>query len=168
MNSKIEERHRALLFRYSVAARLFVFLLLHLASAWLPLFDASPLLVQGINKLEFPLLRWDMFHFHHIAAHGYVYEHEWAFFGVPYLMRYLALLQPSNKHGATNLLLMGMTAAIACESSQLLYSLSLYHLRSAHLAFLTSILSLIPTSPVIAYFAPYNEPFFTHFSYRGR
>ncbi|KAF8197959.1 glycosyltransferase family 76 protein [Pholiota molesta] len=155
------------LFRYSIVARLFVFLLLHLASAWLPLFDASPLLVQGINKLEFPLLRWDMFHFHHIAAHGYVYEHEWAFFGAPYLMRYLALLQPSNEHGATNLLLMGMTAAVACESSQLLYSLSLYHLRSAHLAFLTSILSLIPTSPVIAYFAPYNEPFFTHFSYRG-
>ncbi|KAF9484473.1 mannosyltransferase [Pholiota conissans] len=162
--TKGEERHRALLFRYSIAVRLFSFALLHIASTWLPLFDASPLLVQDITTLEYPLLRWDAFHFHHIAAKGYVYEHEWAFFP---MMRALSLLQPSSLRGPKHLLLIGMTAALACDSSQLLYTLSLFHLRSADLAFLASVLSLIPTSPVTAYFVPINEPFFTHFSYRG-
>lgn len=165
--TSVETTHRTCLLRLSIAARLATFALLHLASR-LPLFDASPILVPGISALELPLLRWDAFHFLHTASHGYVHENEWAFFpGVAYLMRTWGLLQRLAGQAPAHLLLMGMTGALACDTSQLLYALSLHHLRSPELAFLASALSLIPTSPVTAYFAPYNEPFFANFSYRG-
>lgn len=167
MNIDLEKRHRALIRRFSIAARLFVFVLLNLAS-FLPLFDSSPYLVPNVSKLEFPVLRWDAFHFLHTATHSYVHEHEWAFLpGVAYTMRSWGLVQRLAGYAPANLLLMGMIGALACDTSQLLYSLSLHHLRSPKLAFLASLLSLIPTSPVTAYFAPYNEAFFAHFSYRG-
>lgn len=165
--TSLETTHRTRLLRLSIAARLAAFALLHLASR-LPLFDESPLLVPGISVLERPLLRWDAFHFLHTAEHGYVHEHEWAFLpGVAYLMRTWGLLQRLAGQTPAHLLLMGMAGALACDTSQLLYALSLHHLRSAELAFVASVLSLIPTSPVTAYFAPYNEPFFANFSYRG-
>ncbi|KAF8972947.1 glycosyltransferase family 76 protein [Flammula alnicola] len=144
----LENDHRRLLFRLTLAVKLFFFLVLQ-AATLLPLFDASPLLVPN-TKPGRALLRWDTFHFLHIAEHGYVYEHEWAFTG-----------------SRAYLLVGGMMVALACDNSQTLYSLSLHHLRSPELALLASLLSLIPTSPVTLYFAPYNEPCFTHFSYRG-
>lgn len=134
----------------SVLVRLLVFVLLELSAAFLPLFDASPLLVR-LHPLLRPLLRWDLFHFTHIAQHSYAYEHEWAFFpALPLIIRSrLAIL------------------AFLCDPSQLLYTLSLYHLPSPKHALLATLLSLLPSNPVTAYFAPYTEPFFTYFSYWG-
>ncbi|KAF8170181.1 GPI mannosyltransferase 2 [Mycena galopus ATCC 62051] len=48
-----------------------------------------------------------------------------------------------------------------------MYSLSLHHLGSPALARLAAILSLLPSSPATLFLAPYTEPFFTYFSYKG-
>jgi GPI mannosyltransferase 2 len=146
-----DKGHRRLVFRLSIFSRLLVFILVHLSAHSLPLFDSSPVLLE-LHPLLRPLFRWDVFHFWHIAQHSHVYEHEWAFFsGLPFIMRYdrLAL------------------AVLACDTSQMLYTLSLYHLPSPSHALLATLLSLLPSNPVTAYFAPYTEPFFNYFSYWG-
>jgi hypothetical protein len=147
----VQDKHRRLIFRLSILSRLLIFVLVHLSASLLPLFDSSPVLVE-LHPLLRPLFRWDVFHFSHIARHSYVYEHEWAFFpSLPFIMRYdrLAL------------------TVLACDSSQMLYTLSLYHLPSPSHALLATLLSLLPSNPVTAYFAPYTEPFFNYFSYWG-
>ncbi|KAK2467794.1 hypothetical protein APHAL10511_000089 [Amanita phalloides] len=116
------------------------YILLYVASAVFPLFDKSPLLVSLSPTLN-PLLRWDSFHFFHIAQSGYLYEHEWAFFpATPALVRYL---HPGG------LPLMLVLAA------------------SPSLAYMTVVISLLSSSPVTMRLAPYSEPFFTYLSYRG-
>ena len=147
----VEDKHRRLIFRLSIVARLLVFVLVHISARLLPLFDASPVLLN-LHPLLRPLYRWDVFHFFHISQHFYVYEHEWAFFpALPFIIRYD----------------LGLLAVLACNTSQTLYSLSLYHLPSPNHALLATLLSLLPASPVTAYFAPYTEPFFTYLSYQG-
>jgi phosphatidylinositol glycan class V len=116
------------------------------------------------------LLRWDSFHFLHVANYGYVYEHEWAFFpGSIYLTRFLSSILDGliGSDSFSNILSAGLLAVLACYTSQTLYSLSLYHLQSPGLALSASLLSLLPTSPATLYFVPDTEPFFTFFSYRG-
>jgi phosphatidylinositol glycan class V len=109
------------------------------------------------------LLRWDTFYFLHVAKHGYVYEHEWAFFPGPiYLTGYLF-----DGGTLSHILLAALATVLACDTSQTLYSLSLHHLQSPALALSASLLSLLPTSPATLYFAPYSEPLFTYFSYQG-
>ncbi|KIM45160.1 glycosyltransferase family 76 protein [Hebeloma cylindrosporum] len=159
--------HRGLILRYALLSRLVFFVILQFA-ALLPLFDASPILVALPRPLR-PLLRWDAFHFLHVANHGYVYEHEWAFFpGSIYLIRYLgSILGHLTGFDASNFFSAGLLAVLACDTSQTLYALSLHHLQSPALALSASLLSLLPTSPATLYFAPYNEPFFTYFTYRG-
>lgn len=154
--------HRRLILRYGLLSRLVFFVLLQLA-ARLPLFDTSPLLVPR------PLLRWDSFHFHHIANYGYVYEHEWAFFPGAYLTRYLSSILDGliASDSFSNILSAGLLAVLGWDTSQTLYSLSLHHLQSPSLALSASLLSLLPTSPATLYFVPDSEPFFTYFSYRG-
>lgn len=144
-----DQQHRRLLFRLSIFSRLLVFVLVHLSAHALPLFDASPLLIT-VHPILRPLFRWDVFHFSHIAQHAYVYEHEWAFFpALPFIFAVAPLL------------------VLTCDTSQTLYTLSLYHLPSPKLALLATLFSLFPSSPVTAYFAPYSEPFFNYLSYRG-
>lgn len=147
-----DKHHRRLIFGISKLSRLLIFVLVHLSAHLLPLFDSSPVLVE-LHPLVRPLFRWDVFHFSHIARYSYVYEHEWAFFpGLPFIMRFdrLAL------------------AVLACDTSQMLYNLSLYHLPSPRHALLATLLSLLPSNPVTAYFAPYTERFFNYLSYWGR
>ncbi|KAJ7668374.1 GPI mannosyltransferase 2 [Mycena polygramma] len=48
-----------------------------------------------------------------------------------------------------------------------MYALSLHHLGSSALARLATVLSLLPSSPVTLFLAPYSEPFFTYLSYKG-
>jgi phosphatidylinositol glycan class V len=134
------------------------YILLYPAASILPLFDKSPLLTPRAPLL-YPLLRWDSFHFIHIARYGYVYEHEWAFFpGTPVLIRYLP---------PTNIPFILVLAAVACDSSRTLYLLSLHHLQSRSLAYMTLIISLLSFSPVTVRLVPYSEPFFTYLSYKG-
>ncbi|KAF8813631.1 mannosyltransferase [Phlegmacium glaucopus] len=150
-SSMIVEEDRRLIFRLSILSRLLVFILVHASAHSLPLFDASPDILN-LNPLWRPLFRWDVFHFFHIAHHSYLYEHQWAFFpALPLIIRYSPCL----------------IVVLACDASQTLYSLSLYHLPSHNHALLATLLSLLPASPVTAYFAPYTEPFFTYLSYRG-
>jgi GPI mannosyltransferase 2 len=131
-----------------------VSLLLLYTSSHLPLFDSSPLLISS------PILRWDSFHFLHIAQHGYVYQYQWAFFpGVPFVIRNLM---------HQNILMAAFLVAISCDTTRTLYKLTLLHLKSPTLAYLTALLSLIPSNPVTLYFVPYSEPFFTYLSYKGK
>jgi phosphatidylinositol glycan class V len=102
------------------------------------------------------LLRWDALHFAQIARRGYVYEHEWAFLpGLPFLLS-LSPLAPTL-----------LSLVIAYDASSTIYRLSLHHLGSPALARLTTILALLPSSPVTLFLAPYSEPFFTYLSYKG-
>ncbi len=133
----------------TVAARLLTVFLAFLAS-YLPLFDASPVKSW---------LRWDAFHFLHIAREGYVYEHEWAFFpGLPFVIR---RIEPDSIQWHM------LMTAIACDTSVTLYRLSKHHLRIPSLAFLATLLSLLPSSPATLRLAPYAEPFFTYLAYKG-
>jgi phosphatidylinositol glycan class V len=168
-SSLVPRRHRRSLLLVTLLSRLITFTLLHASARLLPLFDSAPRLV-AVSSWTQPLLRWDEFHFLHIAHHGYTYENQWAFFpGAPLLMRFsaflLSLLPGVSTH--PDLLLAGATAALACDGTRTLYDLSLHHLRSPHLALLTALLSLIPSSPATLHFTPCSEPFFTFLSYKG-
>jgi GPI mannosyltransferase 2 len=163
----------------SFVAWLLTIALLYL-SASLPLFDSSPnvTLVEKTtrNRLVHPLLRWDAFHFVHIARHGYVYEHQWAFLsGIAAIMSYparlLRILQLAESSTGlfsfSDLLASGALLSTVCGSSTTLYHLTLHHFGSPSIAYLTALLSLLPSSPATIYFSVYNEPFFTYLSYRG-
>lgn len=168
--------HFRLLNVCTVAARACTISLVFLASH-LPSFDssASTQFDDSTPYLTSSLLRWDAFHFAHIAREGYVYEHEWAFSpGLPLVMNILGRLSHSLKSfgggpdlGWENVLFGGAVAAVACNSTRTLYRLSFHHLNSQSLALIASLLSLIPSSPATLHYAAYTEPFFTCFSYKG-
>lgn len=163
-------RHLRVLLVLSVVVRFAIWTLVSLSAYLLPLFDGSPTIGTS-GTAPSVLLRWDAFHFAHIAQKGYIYEHEWAFFnGLPLLMRLSARLQALAGFGSNNwvtLLRGGACMAVLCDSTRVLYHLSLHHLRSPSLAFLSTALSLFSSSPVTLRLASYNEPFFTYLSYRG-
>lgn len=167
------DHHGQSLLAQSLLSRLLICLLIVSSAALLTLFDTSPKLFldDNVSVWTSSLLRWDGFHFAHIAREGLVYEHEWAFFpGVPLVMRWsgsvLSLLGLSLP-GWPALLIGGAIVAALLDSTRILYQLSLYHLRSSSAAFLATLLSFFPSSPSALRFAPYSEPFFTYFSYRG-
>ncbi|KAK7064211.1 GPI mannosyltransferase 2 [Favolaschia claudopus] len=140
---------RSFLFRLTAISRLATAAILLLATLFNPFDAATPHL----------LLKWDAIHFIHIARKGYVYEHEWAF--LPGIHFMLSLFQSSVL--APTL----VSLAIAYDASLTMYELSLLHLGSPALAKLATVLSLLPSSPVTLFFAPYAEPFFTYLSYKG-
>src|ERR1700691_2601362 len=116
----------------SLATRISTALVIILLSN-LPLFDSSPLILSTAS----PRLRWDAFHFAHIAQNGYVHEYEWAFFpGAPLVMRIAGELLSSLKGKGTvswdDLLDGGALAAFICDidSTTTLYHLTLHHLGS--------------------------------------
>ncbi|KAI1789903.1 mannosyltransferase [Ganoderma leucocontextum] len=179
--------HRSLLFVLSCTTSFFT-LALTVVAAQLPLFDSSPkvLLRPWTEPTSFAgslrrtlaaaALRWDTFHFAHIAQEGYVYEHEWAFFPVaPSLMRSLGGLLRSwtPRLGSSDLelediLLGGMLGSMLSVHSVLtLYDLTLELLGSPNVALLGSLLSLLPSSPVTLRLAGYSEAIFTWCSYSG-
>jgi phosphatidylinositol glycan class V len=162
-------RHVWVLLVLSLITRL-LSLVLVFASSYLPLFDSSPSLILSTQSWTSALARWDAFHFLHVANEGYVYEQEWAFFpGTPFVMRHagqiIRLMDPSGS--LDPLLIGGASAALICDSTLTLYRLSLHHLGSPSLAFLATVLSLLPGSPATLRLIPYSEPFFTCLSYHG-
>lgn len=143
----------------------------------LALFDASPELLltptSTFSKWSSTLLRWDAFHYAHIAQEGYVYEYEWAFFpGMPYLTRILAqVLSKLWKSGdglhMELLLVSGAFAALVFDGTFLLYRLTMRHFKSPSVALLTALMFILPSSPVTLRHAAYAEPFFAYLSYKG-
>ncbi|TFK48040.1 mannosyltransferase [Heliocybe sulcata] len=167
---------RTRLYLFSLVSRLLILCLVYISS-FLPVFDsgAHAVLQPSTLRLTSALLRWDVFHFSHIANEGYVYEYEWAFFpGIAGVMRYAGQLLGLLKSGLgiggsdmANILQGGAMAAMACDSTMLLYDLSLEVFGSQRIAYLCALLSLIPSSPATLRYAPYTEPFFTYLSYKG-
>lgn len=160
----------------SVAALLLTSCLTYAASQ-LPLFDSSPRLLlsqsgSSLAKAALPLLRWDTFHFVHIAQEGYVYEYEWAFFpGTPFVMRIfgevLRRLDGGEQSTIAYALAGGGLASLLCGTTTTLYDITLHHFGSPTVAYLTCLLSLLPSSPATLRFSASTEPFFTYFSYGG-
>ncbi len=179
--------HRRLLFVLSCMASLLT-LVLTVASAQLPLFDSSPkvllppwteptgFLAPLRRTLASAVLRWDAFHFAHIAREGYLYEHEWAFFpAAPSIMRSLGGLLRSWIPTVSNsplevedVLVGGMLGSmLSVHSVLVLYDLTLELLGSPNVALLAALLSLLPSSPVTLRIAGYSEAIFTWCSYSG-
>ncbi|EAU91361.1 GPI mannosyltransferase 2 [Coprinopsis cinerea okayama7 len=136
--------------------------LLDALSNLVPLFDKSPLLVTPNSS---PLVRWDAIHFLAIANNGYQFEQQWAFLpGIALLVRaFNALLGLEFGVKGVSLLI----SLLTLDSFRVLYELSLIHLNSEKLAHIATVLALFPSSPATLFAVPYNEPFFTYFSYRG-
>lgn len=143
-----EKKHRQIVLVAAIGARILAGSLIYLAS-FLPPFDSSHLVHNPDNPIYPTLtrwassqLRWDAFHFAHIAqARGYTYEYEYAFMpGVPIVMRLGAVLARAtgvewmvweSTPSVHQLLAGGSIISLLCDSS-----LSLYEsvkLRSVHL-----------------------------------
>lgn len=164
----------------SVAANLLTLVLTVLSSEF-PLFDASPHILLPPpphfslrHTLASVVLRWDAFHFAHIAKDGYVYEHEWAFLpGVTSVWRGLADLRPvfgwpPRAPGWEDILSNAFySSMLSVFSVHALYDLTMLQFRSRPIALLASLLSLLPSSPVTLRIAGYTETFFTLLSYHG-
>lgn len=169
-----EARHRKWLAVLSPTIRIATRLLLNALSR-LPQFDSS---AAVSNSDANPLLRWDAFHFVHIAQYGYVHEYEWAFFpGISLAMRlggkclsfvHVALGGKDDIVSVGDLLNGGALAALICDPTITLYRLTLRHFHSPHLALMVSLLSLMPSSPATLHAAAYSEPFYTYMSYKGK
>lgn len=162
--------HKQTLICLALVSRVLSALLLVVA-AQLPLFDASSELVLDSPWLS-SVLRWDLFHYAHIAKHGYVYEYEWAWLpGAPLIMRYGAItLERLGLRSNDELALMlgvGAAAAIFVDGTLTLYDLTLEHFHSPSFAMLSALLSLLPSSPATLHLVPLSEPFFTYLSYQG-
>jgi GPI mannosyltransferase 2 len=139
------------------------------SASLLPLFDQSPQLIKNVPWIFKPVLRWDALHFIHIVEHGYMYEHEWAFFpGLFAVIRVFKHLTNFLGTAASSTIAFLLALFIACDSAVTLYRLSLNVLGTPSIAFLAAQLSLIPSSPVTLWLAPYTEPLFTYLSYRGQ
>ncbi|KAL5485223.1 GPI18 [Sanghuangporus weigelae] len=167
----VQSSHKRLLTRLTLLLHFFIAIITFLASR-LPSFDSSASLVLDHEPLR-SLLRWDVFHYAHIAKGGYVYEYEYAFFpGIPIIMHICGkLFQAAGvlTRDFEGAMLAGpvASAVIAVDAVHTLYDLSLYHLRSPHVALLVSVLSLLSSSPVTLRYAPSAEIFFTYLSYKG-
>ena len=164
---RLKKRHRKELLIFTLASHALLLLLLFLCS-YLPLFDSSPWAVLDKSTTSWAtssLLRWDVFHLR-AAADERMYEHQWAFFpGVPIFTESLGRIAPTDDWAT--FLQTAVLLAMGCDSALVFYDLSLRHLKSTSLSFLSAMLSLLPSSPVTLRHAPYAEPFFTWASYRG-
>ncbi|KAI5835756.1 glycosyltransferase family 76 protein [Schizophyllum commune Tattone D] len=165
MDQKIEQQRyrddRARLRTLSYASRALLISFALLASYLLPPFDASAKADSFTAPWADALVRWDVFHFAQIARGGYQYEHQWAFFpGLPWLLRATALSEREY-------LLGGVLLVLLCDTTLVMYDLSLLVLGNRDAALLSAMLSLLPSSPATLRLVPYAEPFFTYLSYRG-
>ena len=165
MDQKIEQQRyrddRARLRTLSYASRALLISFALLASYLLPPFDASAKADSFTASWADALVRWDVFNFAQIARAGYQYEHQWAFFpGLPWLLRATALSEKEY-------LLGGALLVLLCDTTLVMYDLSLLVLGNRDAALLSAMLSLLPSSPATLRLVPYAEPFFTYLSYKG-
>ncbi|TDL24179.1 glycosyltransferase family 76 protein [Rickenella mellea] len=177
------QKHKTILRNVSLTLRLLIAVTLYFTT-YLPQFDSSPEIILRsepwrpvISTWASTLLRWDAFHFLHIAKEGYVYEYEWAFLpGAPYISNLLSLPidlldmmlgKPHKPFRLEELLVMGALASLSCDGVFLIYRLTGKLFDSPSFAMLTAILSLLSSSPATLRHAGYTEPFFAFWSYYG-
>ncbi|KAI5478149.1 Dol-P-Man:alpha-1,6-mannosyltransferase, glycosyltransferase family 76 protein [Pseudohyphozyma bogoriensis] len=180
MLSRLKERSLSspylLLTGLSLAIRLLTASLVVVLSSLLTPFDTSAVLASSSYKLA-PFLTWDATFFFSIAEHSYTFEQQLAFGpALPALIRtgghlvaFLACSSdptPSIAHmviGGTALAILAGTAATLA-----LYRLTL-SIFPTHpsFAFLSSLLFLLPPSPITLNAVPYTEPFFALTSFVG-
>jgi phosphatidylinositol glycan class V len=94
-----EKHHARLVVSLSLTARILTSLLVYLGAVASIPFDSSHFALEPINATSLSptwassVLRWDAFHFTHIAQNGYVYEYQYAFMpGTPATMRLAAFI----------------------------------------------------------------------------
>jgi GPI mannosyltransferase 2 len=154
---------------YFVGYRVFCAAVL-LICAYITPFDASHEIIGTpntvVSRFISTTIRWDTFHFIEIAQNGYTYEYLYAFFpGIPTILR---ALSAAFGYGNLSAMLWGCwVLIICCLTLPTLYDLTLLHTGSQELAMLASACSIITTSPPTLLHAPYAEPFFAFFSYKG-
>lgn len=173
-------QHLRLLLWLGILTRVLVATLALLAS-YLPAFDSSAdILLDDTASSWFKRwiatsLRWDSFHFLHIAQASYQYEYEWAFFpGVPLLSRisgtFLNLLSTNLDGPSMYTMLLGhflLSALVARMTTRTMYILTFQHTQSPTISLLSASLSLLSSSPATLSLAPYAEPWFALLSYKG-
>ncbi len=125
-------QHRRIILLCSILSRLLVASVIFLSSL-VPPFDSSHTLVVSSNALvtrwSVSTLRWDAFHFVHIAQRGYTFDYEYAFFpGVPVIMRTMAeivravgLVSWTKQPSVEQLLCSGAFGALLFDSSLVFY-----------------------------------------------
>ncbi|KAJ2845527.1 ER membrane glycoprotein subunit of the GPI transamidase complex-like protein [Coemansia brasiliensis] len=161
--------------KYAASSRLFSLGLGVVSSAIVGDYDASAQMVLGhaqslsarmFHALAHTVLRWDAFYFVHIAAHGYVYEQEHAFFPLlPQLMRLLSatVLAPlvDTIGEAAVLAIAGAVVSNVCFvlAAAVLYRLGCHTLNNERLAFVAATLFVFAPSNMFMS-AAYTESLF--------
>ena len=125
-------QHRRIILLCSILSRLLVASVIFLSSL-VPPFDSSHTLVISSDALVArwgaSTLRWDAFHFVHIAQRGYTFEYEFAFFpGAPLVIRAMAeigrvvgLVSWTEQPSMEQLLCCGAFGALLFDSSLIFY-----------------------------------------------
>ncbi|WWC86193.1 uncharacterized protein L201_001066 [Kwoniella dendrophila CBS 6074] len=161
----------------AVAIRLIHITILHILSRLIPPFDSSHTLFlddtintgRGTNSI-IPGLRWDSIHFLSIAKDGYQWEQQLAF--QPLLLGILRILGgclswlKGRELNVQDIVFSGMifNSFVWVGSCVSLYNLT-FHLYSTKFALLTTILYMIPPTPVPS--LPYTEPLYAFTTFSG-
>ncbi|OCF73752.1 hypothetical protein I204_05596 [Kwoniella mangroviensis CBS 8886] len=157
---KVSQSPTLLIIILGISIRFIHISLLYILSRLIPSFDSS----QSLISLEnFPGLRWDAIHFVSIVQNGYEFEQQLAF--QPLLMGLLRLLGQSVAYirgreiEVVDIIWsgVGVSAVAWVGASAILYKLTV-HLYNPAFAILTTILYMIPPTPVPS--LPYTEPLY--------
>ncbi|WVQ62252.1 uncharacterized protein L199_000391 [Kwoniella botswanensis] len=164
---KVTQSPTILLIILGTSIRLIHISLLYILSKLIPPFDSSQSLLSPDNL---PGLRWDAIHFASVAQNGYEFEQQLAF--QPLLMGLLRLLGQSvvcirgreMEVGDVIWSGVGISAVAWVGASIVLYKLTV-HLYNPAFAILTTILYMIPPTPVPS--LPYTEPLYAFTTFLG-
>ncbi|GAA6099255.1 palmitoyltransferase ZDHHC18-A isoform X1 [Tachysurus ichikawai] len=146
----------------------------HEADAFSPPRAEEPLVLDHTIELLFSgLSRWDAEHFLFIAEHGYLYEHNFAFFPLfPLVLRLLAtiLLWPLSPfltvHGRLLVMVAIANSTLFVMSAVALYGLSRMVLQDRKLAMISSLIYCLTPANVFM-LAGYSESIFALLTFGG-
>jgi len=166
------ETHELLILLVSVLSRIITSIIINMCTNWLrlPLFDASPLVASNS-----PLLRWDVFHFINVAAHGGTpeWEHELAWgIGLPYLTSTMAVAIRSLTGKTVSYSSLAVAGGWAASLVGVVVPIELYKLtldltHAPSFSLLAALLYCVSSSPPTTLYAPYTEPFFALFAFHA-
>lgn len=180
--NRLVKQHLNQLVYHSISIR-FIIATIALLASYLPCFDSSANVLLPnessslLKRWIYTSLRWDAFHFLHIAQEGYQFEYEWAFLpGMPVVLRATGWIFDHAFTGdvaspRTYNMLLGhflVSSVMSCETIRTIYLLTIEHTQQPALSLLSGYLYLLSSSPATAHLAPYAEPWFAFFSYKGK